>query len=63
MDIDIDMANCIGNQHTEDIANRTMIQQWNKLNTTMEKRMSRSRKKNRSQVYTKRKIVQRKLEL
>ena len=54
MDIDIDMTNCIRNQHTEDIA-VNVIQWKNECHT--------GRRKNESHIYTKRKMVQRKMEL
>ena len=54
MDIHLDMTNCIRNQHRG---------HFSKLNTTMEKGMSSGRRKNKNQIYTKRKMVQRKLEL
>ena len=55
MDIDIDMTNCIRNQHIEDIA-INLIEQWKN-----ECQVAKERKK--KQIYTKRKVIQRKLEL
>ena len=52
MDIDIDMTNCIRNQHTEDNA-VNLIQQWKK---------KWQNKEQKSDLH-KRKMVQRKLEL